>query len=67
MKTNETREQDITPKTVQVKLLIPWAIVGFLITAAAFTILGWMTHINQQSQVTAEASSIVSTLSKTGK
>lgn len=56
----DTREQEVKlPKTIQVKVLVPWAIVAFMVTVITSLIFGWFIHVNQSNQVKAEAATIV--------
>lgn len=56
-----------TPKTVQVKLLVPYAIILVMIVALAGLVTGWTLRSDYYSDVKAEVSSQVSELSKSLK
>ena len=43
-KKEQTTEVIKTAKTVEVKLLVPWAIVSFMIVIIASLIVGWHAH-----------------------
>lgn len=51
------------PKTIEVKVLVPYAIIAFMVTAVAFTIVGWAITMNQQNYIKSEAANMVTSLS----
>lgn len=54
-----------TAKTVEVKLLIPYAIIALMIIATTGVITGWFMRSEQMGQVQREASELVSHLKET--
>jgi Tfp pilus assembly protein FimT len=61
---SKTKEATLTkePRTVQVKLLVPYAIIVIMAVLAAGVISGWFMRSEQLGQVQREAAELVSQL-----
>lgn len=65
MKATETRVQEVkSPKTVQVKMLVPYGIIVIAIVAVTGLITGWTLRSDDMNRVQAEAHEMVTSLSK---
>lgn len=63
MKKETTREQPVKKaKTVELKLLIPYAILTLLATFSAGVVTGWYINIEQENQVKQQAQMLVKEL-----
>lgn len=61
MKTNTLRKE---PRTVEVKLLVPYAIIAVMAVAIAGLVTGWMLKTNDMNRVQAEAHNMVTSLAE---
>lgn len=58
-KKEQTTEVIKTAKTVEIKLLVPWAIITIMLIAVAGLITGWTLRSNDYGRVKAEAAHMV--------